>query len=179
MGRPKTHGLTKSRIYHCWSNMHSRTKNPKDKEYVRYGGRGIKVCKKWEKFDGFFEDMQNGYKDTLTLDRIDTNGDYSKDNCRWATSQEQGSNKRNNVKFKGETVSEAERRLGLAESAISRRIKIYGWTKERAFSETSNCPRINRYGKWSKNLKMYVCCKSKSAKRHKVVCRLYVQPLRK
>jgi hypothetical protein len=91
-----THGMKKTRIYNTWVHMKGRCFNPSNKRYVYYGGRGITVCEKWLTFEGFYEDMKEGYSSKLTLDRINVNGNYEKSNCRWITVQEQQNNKRNN-----------------------------------------------------------------------------------
>lgn len=82
------------------------------KSYKHYGGRGITVCEEWRNsFEAFYEwAMANGYSDSLTLDRIDVNGNYEPSNCRWATMKEQNNNKRNNrnITYKGETHTLAQ-----------------------------------------------------------------------
>ena len=89
------------RLYGIYSDMKSRCLNQKSKAYNYYGGRGIKVCSEWlgeEGFTTFFEwSMANGYADNLEIDRIDVNGNYEPNNCRWATKKEQSRNKRNTI----------------------------------------------------------------------------------
>lgn len=95
------------RLYKIWEMMKRRCINPKDKDYPRYGGRGIKLCKEWYASTNFMRwALSNGYKDTLTIDRIDTNGNYSPDNCRWTDTVTQSNNKRNTIyiDYQGEKV---------------------------------------------------------------------------
>lgn len=84
------------RIYKIWQGMRQRCNNPNDKDYMLYGGRGIKVCPEWdcdaEPF--ILWSLENGYADNLSIDRINTNGDYCPENCRWATSTQQIRNRR-------------------------------------------------------------------------------------
>ena len=100
-----------------------------------YGGRGITVCEKWQAFEGFWEDMQEGYSNKLTLDRKDNNGDYSKENCRWATQKEQLNNTRDNrlVEFNGETmtVSQLADKTGVEYAPLISRIRR-GWDTNKA-----------------------------------------------
>lgn len=122
--------------YITWSGMLSRCFSPKNKDYPRYGGRGIDVCSRWRhSFENFCGDM--GHRpDGKTLDRIDVNGDYSADNCRWATPKEQGRNRRNNVVYtingKTQNLSAWAEETGIKRSTIQARINKYGMTLEEA-----------------------------------------------
>jgi len=87
------HGMTGTPVYECWKNMRRRCYSPNTMQYADYGGRGIKVCVRWQKFENFLEDMGQPPKG-LTLDRKDNDGDYTPDNCRWATRTEQKLNQR-------------------------------------------------------------------------------------
>lgn len=93
----KTHGKYHNPIYSVWAGMLRRCKNKNDSHYHFYGGRGIKVCNRWEKFINFYEDMSDGYKKGLQIDRIDTNGNYEPGNCRWVTPKQNSQNRNSNV----------------------------------------------------------------------------------
>lgn len=93
------HGYVGTPFWSIWKGMKNRCNNPKSAEYHNYGGRGIRVCDRWEKnIANFVADMKDGYAPGLQLDRIDVNGDYEKENCRWVTPKENSNNKRNNHK---------------------------------------------------------------------------------
>lgn len=93
--RVSTHGMSKTKLYRRWKDMRRRCNNPNRKGYKNYGGRGIKVCEEWEEdFMNFYNwSMENGYLEELEIDRIDNDGNYEPNNCRWITRKEQSNNK--------------------------------------------------------------------------------------
>ena len=104
-----THGDSKARLYNIFNHMISRTTKPNNKNYADYGGRGIKVCDEWLKYENFKEwALNNGYDDTLTIDRIDNDGNYEPSNCRWTTRLVQARNqkkkKNTSTEYKGVTM---------------------------------------------------------------------------
>lgn len=94
--RPKyiKHGLRSHRLYRTWNNMMSRCYNSKCHDYNWYGARGVSVCEDWHSVKNFINDMEPSYEEGLTIDRINVNGDYCKENCRWITHEEQQGNTR-------------------------------------------------------------------------------------
>ena len=106
-----THGMSKTRLYREWSGMLQRCELATSTSYERYGALGISVCEEWHSFEVFAKwALENGYSDKLTIDRIDSKGNYEPNNCRWAGVIEQNNNQKSNVSFeyKGETHTLAE-----------------------------------------------------------------------
>lgn len=130
------HGMTGTPIHKIWTNMKSRCLDPNNPNYENYGGRGITICSRWMKFENFYQDMRNKPKGK-TLDRIDNNKSYYKENCRWSTLFQQANNKRNNhlLTFKGktQTIAEWARYLNVKYYIINNRI-YRGWNVERALT---------------------------------------------
>ena len=94
-GMNRKHNLSNTRLYNTWSKLKDRTLNPKSKDYLNYGGRGITICDEWLDVQNFYDwAMANGYSDELSIDRIDNNKNYCPDNCRWATRTIQSRNQR-------------------------------------------------------------------------------------
>lgn len=94
--RSTVHGLRHTRLYRIWNGMKQRCHNENHPRFKDWGGRGIKVCDEWKQsFKTFYDwSIQNGYSDNLSIDRINNNGNYDPNNCRWSTVQEQNKNKR-------------------------------------------------------------------------------------
>jgi hypothetical protein len=126
-----------TREYRAWTAAKSRCNNPNNVRYHRYGGRGIKMCPKWEQsFAEFLQDM-GPCPSGSSIDRIDTNRGYEPGNCRWATNREQSVNRTNNklIAWRGEILTQVdwERRLGLPRGILCQRLKSH-WAIERALS---------------------------------------------
>ena len=139
-----SHKMTGSRIYSIWQAMKSRCYYDKNKRFKYYGGRGIKVCDEWKNsFISFYEwSMKNGYDENAergqcTIDRIDVNGNYEPNNCRWATIKQQANNTRRNhfIEYNGktQTVSQWANELGVEPDSIFNRLQK-GFTEEEALT---------------------------------------------
>lgn len=124
-------------IYKIWRRMKNRCYQKSNNRYKDYGGRGIKICAEWLEYPNFRAwAIKSGYKEGLSIDRADVNGDYCPENCRWATAVQQANNRRTShyVKYNGETktVSEWAREFGLNYSTLYERLKRNGWDIEKA-----------------------------------------------
>lgn len=146
---PKTIHGESSRIYknvtpeyNAWMRMKSRCYRLENDSYPRYGGRGITVCDRWKNdYGAFLQDMGRIPSKHHSLDRINNDGNYDPENCRWATMVEQNRNKSNNkyILLNGESKTQSEwaREFGISKSTLSRRLKS-GWPIELALTEKSN-----------------------------------------
>ena len=135
------HGLTNTAEYRAWTGMFTRCTNPEYRAFSRYGGRGIIVCERWSGENGFANFLNDmGFRPSTqhSLDRINVDGNYEPENCRWATQKEQMRNTKNSVYFtyRGETktLPEWAELLGIAYHTLYRRIKN-GWPLEKAFTK--------------------------------------------
>lgn len=133
------HGLSHTRIDNIYKSMISRCYKKNNNRYERYGGRGISVCDEWlNNKESFFEwAFNNGYSEKLTIDRINVDGNYCPENCRWSTMKQQQNNRSNNIyiSLNGEThtISEWSIITGIKRCTIWNRYKN-GWTPERVLS---------------------------------------------
>lgn len=137
----RKHGGCGTRLYATWKRIKNRCNNPNSPDYQKwYGKFGITVCEEWSNSFEKFRDwsLSHGYRDDLTIDRIDYTKGYSPDNCRWVTAKEQANNKRNvsKIEYNGEshTISEWADITGLSRSILYNRICVYKWDIERALT---------------------------------------------
>lgn len=144
--RMTTHGATDSRLYNIWTSMKARCETSKKQKFIKdYQNRGIKICAEWHDFSVFQKwALENGYKENLSIDRIDNNGNYCPENCRWADNFTQANNKRNNhwltYNNKTQTIAQWSKELGMKYNALNERLRK-GWSVERALSTPIMCKR--------------------------------------
>jgi hypothetical protein len=130
-----SHGMCKTRFYQIWCGLKNRCYKPNNVHYHLYGGRGIRLCERWHNFINFYDDMFETYQDGLSIDRVDTNGDYSPENCRWADVITQANNTRTNrietVNGITDTVANLCRIFNMKTSTVNMRL-FRGWSIEDA-----------------------------------------------
>lgn len=155
----RSHGGTGTRLHQAWQNMKARCYRKSTREYCNYGGRGISICDEWlNSFEPFKEwALSNGYKDDLTLDRIDNNGNYEPSNCRWITNQEQQHNKRTNrlITFNGitKTLTQWAKEMNLTVKGLETRLDRCGWNIEKALTTPTRTSSVidltgQTFGRW-------------------------------
>ena len=137
------HGSSRTTLYRVWCGMHERCNTPGHQAYKDYGGRGVKVCDAWKDFTTFSKwAKENGYMSGLSIDRIDVNGNYSPENCRWATQKQQANNKRCNKVLEIDSVSHTLQEWadisGNSFSLILWRLSAGVPVKEAVFSKPKN-----------------------------------------
>lgn len=134
------HNMARTKIYSVWNGIKDRCLNNKKKNYKYYGGRGIKVCEEWKNdFLSFYNwAINNGYKEGLTIDRINNEGNYEPNNCRWATHKEQANNTRRNryITYKGKRQSLANWCRELNIDYQITRGKLRSYTPQQVFGAT-------------------------------------------
>jgi hypothetical protein len=137
-----SHGATGTPMYNAWKTMRARCRNPNNKKYPRYGGRGITICERWDSFENFRDDMGER-PEGATLDRIDNDGNYEPENCRWTCQKKQQRNRGNNhlLTIYGKTMSMAEWHEIVAHDTnyhtILQRVIRLGWShKEAVFGKS-------------------------------------------
>jgi hypothetical protein len=134
----ENHGQRNHPLYDTWLQMRYRCTRTNHHAYPRYGGRGISYDQRWNKFSAFLQDVESSWKEGLSLDRIDNNSNYCKENCRWATPIEQSNNRKNMrlVEFNGksQTLTNWAKELGMKKSTLKQRFYSYKWPIERVLN---------------------------------------------
>ena len=133
-----THGYSKHPLHKRWLSMLYRCYTPDFIDYPRYGGRGIRVCERWHDIRNFVEDMLPTFRKHLQIERIDNGGNYTPNNCKWATRSEQALNRRtgHQITFQGRTLSISEwaKETGIKYNTLSKRLLDQGLTPEEALT---------------------------------------------
>ncbi len=165
------HGLTDTPEYRVWSNMKTRCYNPRSIGFKDYGARGIRVCDAWVRsFTAFLRDMGNRPTDQHSIERLDTNADYSPSNCVWATPRQQANNKRTTVRLGKDPIAEVARATGVKRRTLYYRVKrakrghdplgpqlltlahagiedtVAGWSKRTGIKASTITMRVKKYG---------------------------------
>lgn len=157
----QTHGDCKSAEYRAWMAMKDRCSNPNHVSNKPYHDRGIAVCEKWiHSYENFLEDMGRKPNPKMTLDRIDNDGNYNPDNCRWATIKQQNNNSRHCriIEYKGErrSMSQWADLYNITSSLLRGRIDKGGWDIEKALLTPVKITNKNRIKSWKKSKKVSI-----------------------
>lgn len=137
---------TRNRIRNIWHQMRRRCYDPSADSYKYYGGKGVRICEQWnDDFNAFYDwSLSHGYESRLTIDRIDSSGNYEPSNCKWSTMKEQDNNRSNNIiiEYLGEshTIPEWSEILGIAQHVIRTRLDR-GWSIEETMTR-----KVGKYG---------------------------------
>lgn len=134
--RSRTHGMSDTALYRRWQGMLTRCENPNSSSYPNYGGRGIKVCDKWHSFENFLDDMGEPPAKSYSIERIDNNGDYAPENCKWASRAEQSRNTRKNrvIEFRGASMCLKDWADDLGMDQASLKERLDKWTLDAALT---------------------------------------------
>lgn len=140
-----THGYSSTTLYQTWCNMHKRCYKENSNRYYIYGGRGIKVCERWHTLENFINDMHGSWKEGLSIDRIDNDGNYEPSNCRWVTREVQARNRtiiqsNNTSGFKGVSYQKSRKKYiaQIVVNGINKNLGRFNTAEEAAY-------RYNKY----------------------------------
>ena len=132
---PRSHGMSGTPEHRTWKKMRERCHNPNHKYYHNYGGRGVTICEAWDDFTTFFADMGERPSAKHSIDRIENDKGYCRNNCKWSTRKEQSNNRRSNryLTYKGETlnITQWTQKLGLKRATLFTRMYL-GWSVDEA-----------------------------------------------
>lgn len=166
-----THGMTDTPEYRTWSEIKTRCYNSSRPGYANYGGRGIRMCSRWlHSFEAFFKDMGKRPSSRHSIERIDVNGHYLPENCKWATQREQANNKRSTVRIDGVPIADLARANGIKHATLHARATrarrpypaagpqmltlehngvvdtVSGWSRRTGIKPTTITMRVTKYG---------------------------------